>query len=124
MKNKVAIVLTQYVDQGGSQWTQKVVVPVSRIVKGIDQVGRIRSTGLQATPIYRTSLELRTPEDHMSIVESHEEIARLMNGDDEPCPTAQQVVGLVAKRTLTHGNNADCPEVQAGVWDRCKGHEG
>lgn len=23
---------------------------------------------------------------------------------------------------LTHGSNADCPEVQSGAWKRCLGH--
>jgi hypothetical protein len=25
--------------------------------------------------------------------------------------------------TITHGSNADCPEVQSGRWSRCEGHE-
>lgn len=26
-------------------------------------------------------------------------------------------------RTMTHGNSADCPNVQRGEWSRCFGHE-
>jgi hypothetical protein len=29
----------------------------------------------------------------------------------------------MAKVTVTHGSNADCPMVAKGVWKRCHGHK-
>lgn len=104
--SKVAVVLTEFVFGafGSKDHTKKTIVPVSRIAKGDEVVG----TGPQS---YHTKVTLRTPEVYLNVVESVEEIATMMNGED---------LGNVS--ILSHGANADCPQVQSGEWTHCKGH--